>query len=286
MSPGPRSVAEIAHANFEGTRLLVIFKAFGDESEVRGGGTRVFSVAVALGEPETWGYFPERWRAVLSDYGARLFHANQFEAGRGPYEGWSNVKRVEFISSLIEVINGAQTMWFSTTLVRNDYEALSETERDILGTPYELCVEWTVRNVATLLGSSPWEQLDGRVLYVFEQTAPRGTGRLCGTFERALKACPERRLAGRPSWARKDDFLELQVADLFAYEVGKDALRDIGADDRGPRKSLLAIDRFTPRRHYRFDASNLRHVIDRGLTDFARSDVEAFRGRHCQDAPE
>jgi len=276
----PWSIAEWT-ATFEGACLLTIFSAYCDESEVGTDdkGVRVFSVAAAFGEQDGgWIYFKQPWTAILEKHGVEYFRASQFEAKRGPYEDWCSIRRKEFHSDLIDVVNGADTMWFSCTLVLNDYEALTDADRKVLGTPYEFCAEWCARNISCMLNQYPWNKLEGLVHYVFEQRQG-GAGRVPDSFERALKSCPERRLAGRPLWARKEDFVELQVADLFAYEVGKDCLRDMGVDRREPRKSLLALDKLTPRRHYRFDKNNLRMVIERGLTDFAKSDLEAARER-------
>lgn len=255
---------------------MAVLHAFCDESEVRENGARVLAVVGAIGEPEAWGYFKEPWNGVLSLNQVPYFRASEFENRQGPYKDWNNGQRLAFHSSLIEVIGESMVIAFGAALLLDDYDALAPEAREALGTPYELCAQWAVRNVGYLLAKEPWKHVYGedQVFFVFEEVPPgSGIGRLSEAFERSLKERPERRLAGKPIWAKKADFVELQVADMFAYEVAKDALRVSGASERETRRSIAALAQRTTGQMYLFNRPRLDHLVKHGITDISEPDL-------------
>lgn len=105
------------------------------------------------------------------------------------------------------------------TLLPDDYEALSQSDRDILPDPYALCLTSCIAKTArTLHRAGMTEPVD----YVFESgDAGQGTTKLIleELFANPIKL---KRFAFRSlSFEPKAKFPGLQLADIFAWEAGR-----------------------------------------------------------------
>lgn len=248
--------------NYTGERLILMLEAYLDESKMAESGKRIFTVGGCLADDTRWKEFVPRWEGVLAKFDLPYFRTSEYEARRGLYEGWTNDKRLDLIVSLTDVARSATRLAIANVLVVSDLETLSDDERAFVGDHYDFCGSWAMFLVSNFL---KLKKEAGEVSYMFE-LGGEGWGLLERTFSRAKRNDVEKHLR-LMSIAKGDpiEFPQLQAADLWAFEAGKEALREIGAHDRDIRKSFDAMFNGENARGYLFDRELLKRTVAGGF---------------------
>ena len=176
---------------------------------------------------------------------------NKFENRIGEYEDWGETERHGFLRRL-KRITKANTMYGASLSVNcGDYDSLVQREiRAEWGrTYYGFCV----RLLLKYLGEWATERnYPGTIHYVFAELPKQGN-ELDRIFTRCLKD-PEVRnrykLNGMWTKGLMRELVQLQAADVMAYELNKRAVNEFGAGERRVRRSLDMFqydrDRFAP----------------------------------------
>jgi hypothetical protein len=243
-----------------GLRHLAMLGCYADRSTVASEGGTVFVVAGVIATAESWKiHFAREWRRILLREGIDVFHMTDYETrALEPYKSWSNDKRISFFRELIDVVRVSETIAGAVAVDLDALAALTEEERQQLGHPYRFCGALLMRMFATWLRR---HAILDSIAYVFE-SGDLGSHELKAAVNSLPKHTRQSLLFQSFVYGDKDEYIQLQAADMLAYEAGKAALRDIGADDRAHRKSLLAILDGVPSRGYLFDRRTLRNWID------------------------
>jgi len=216
-----------------GLKLIAVLTAYIDES-----GTHTQSPIMGLGgfvsDTGRWESFERRWQNFLDWAGIPFFHMTDFENRKQIYEGWSDEKRLTAIKRICKIIRQSALFGFQSAIVKRDYEALSDSDRRLIGDEYTLCANQCGQFVAE------WQRKTGRdepVAYVFEAGAP-GANILHRVFTNTLNNEKLRKKFQLLSirFERKHDFKPLQAADIMAYEAPKQTARRIGLVERPMRR--------------------------------------------------
>ncbi len=252
---------------------MSVLAAYCDDSDLNLG--RLCSVAAVLSVPDGWVVFEESWMAVLGKYGVPYFRASEFDNRMGPFEGWDNARRLEFHCELLDVVrfNDPRIAGFAWTVEVAAFERLANAERERLGSPFQVCAEWTIRAISRFLDESRPIAESGipvRVAYCFDRHP--GIGGLIQSFERARKRVAKERRIASLAFGDKKEFCPIQAADILAYESGKSALRELGVVDKEPRKSLERLRETMYLEGYLIGLDAMREVLRTGYDDFARPD--------------
>jgi len=242
-----------------------MFSGFADSSTVtakRTGaspGGRVFSIAGVVAPVGSWEEdFAPAWEGILRRERIAHFHMTDYESRRiEPYKSWSNEKRVSFLVELFAIIERTEAISRAVTLDLDAYEGLTAAQRARIGHPYRFCGALCIMSLSKMLQSiNTFEP----VAYVFE-AGDTGSGELKRTVDSLSKEKMRDLQVKSFAYGDKDEFIQLQAADVMAYETAKAGLRDIGADHRVHRKSLRAIGNVLPAAGYLFDAQELTEWI-------------------------
>jgi hypothetical protein len=257
-----------------------VFIAYADDSTLSPSeGPQIFTFAGACADSAVWDSVTARWSAVLEEFGSPPFHANRVENGKRPFtedQGWDTARRSALQKCLIHAVREVTAPVVAGAAIDMDaYGALSASEQSLLGKPHDLCLEWYVRCVGYLHNKEPLIHLAARIEHVFEKGGLVDVGKIDAAFKLALRNCAdERHLAGLPRWEPKAMHVELQVADMLAYEIGKQVLRNIGAEVRPRRKSLEALEKGMAGAVFLLDGERLRGLIHVRAPGLGYSDRE------------
>jgi hypothetical protein len=200
---------------------------------------RVFYVAGYVGYTDDWVHFNRKWRELLRRNDLPYFHMTDFVARCGFYKGWSEEKRLAVMKRIVTLGSNAVRLGVAATLLPDDYERLSESDRKLIPNPYGLCLTACIAKTARLLQR---QGVRDSVAYVFEAgDAGQGTTRLA--LEELLANPARRRKYAfhSLSYAQKAAAVGLQLADVFAYETGRYVPHALGWESSEVRKSFQAL---------------------------------------------
>lgn len=209
----------------------------------------VYTVACWLSTGQKWLLFEKKWRLALKTAGIEFFHMTDFEARRGAYESWSNSKRISLLKGLHSIIDKYTIFGFASSVNCADYdELIAPVPRyaDYFGRNY---YEFDAR--VCMLKLKDWLKdwcnqtgYDGTVNYVFADVAKQGSG-LDRMFKEVLSD-PELKtrfgVSGKWTKGLMRDVVQLQAADVVAYELNKRAVDEIKVGKTGQRHIRKSLE--------------------------------------------
>ncbi|HEU0049152.1 MAG: hypothetical protein DMG97_14435 [Acidobacteria bacterium] len=275
-----------------GTKRFVMIRAYMDDS-----GTHVDSpyclVAGYWGGHGQWVKFEREWKKVLDKYKVPEFHAKTYWARDdkqeriGPYKGWDDVRRKNFLFSLLTVIGNHKIYPFAHGVSRSEWNKQIPTERQVfcgssgrLQAPDNpMYMAFTTCILRTIRHCHP-----GVVMH-FVLDSHRNTDAWATICYGELKHSMSNedhagaRSLGDLTFADSKCALPLQAADLLAYEAYKYAIWADGDYTKKVRPSyMLALRKFISRDDFwLYDArrfSNLRKYGEKATAKSLNSDDE------------
>jgi uncharacterized protein DUF3800 len=240
-------------------RLLAMFTVYCDES-----GTHADSgatvVACYVGHAKQWQAFGREWRVLLDSEEIKILHRTDLENFRGEFKGWTDERRIDFLRRAHQIIRTRTVCGFAYAVAKRDFERVMDRQIDkALGGIYGWCVQDCMVAVAQ------WAKRTGKsdpINYVLEDVDD--IEGVCGLFSFVTKHSEyrEQYLVGTWSFASKKCVIQLQAADLLAYEVYKDAVNNVVNNRRILRKSARDLIRACDRINF-WDEAKLRAYLDR-----------------------
>ena len=205
-----------------------------DESET-------IAVAGFLAHADQWLWFEGKWREALKKYGLEFFHMVDF-AHRAPGYDWPEDVRQERLGNLISIINKSRPSSFGVAFPKKLFDSVfTGRVREHIAGPYGFA-SWLCLNLASReLDEVP---LETGVSYIFEDGA-RGKGEFLKMYE-ALPTFPGGKEGLHVLSLRFEDkrcFVPLQAADILAYELNLDRVRQFQPENRRAPLQLLSPTR-------------------------------------------
>jgi hypothetical protein len=209
-------------------RVMAFFNAYFDESGTHS--PDLITLAGYVATDKQWGEFKREWEEALEKEdvrmkdGVRIFHMSEFENPYGDFteeKGWTEQRKIDFQSKLIGIINRRANVGIFTSVDLKAYEeCMTGWRREHFGTPYAFCVKNCLAQV------SLWAQHYNRkepIAYVIEHGAGYNH-EINEAFRKAFADEMKRELLrlGSLSFETKGRAVQLQAADMLAYEVWKD----------------------------------------------------------------
>jgi hypothetical protein len=231
----------VAHPTASVYRILFPVQFYFDESGIHAGSPALILAGYAAPTAQ-WLKFEERWKIALAGAGVSCFHMSEFESRLGEFQGWSNPKRIAFLSNLIDIINDTAVYGLCCALSMDDYrEAVPEDLRRFDPRfAYLLCFAECLTWLPEILEGAPPKETVNLIFDGNDQYVPT-LYRMFMRFKRAL--VDPQWLMGTLSGASKQDMIPLQSADILAYEMYKHLNHRLTDQDRAMRKSLDRLDK-------------------------------------------
>lgn len=205
-------------------RVVTVLYGYFDDS--RHGDTRdPQSVAVAGGivaHPDAWEGFSARWKEVLRDYEVEIHHQNRWSNQAKPFdrETWRFwPQREDYLNELLSLITGVEgAVSIAGGVPVERFQRLCPT-----GSKYISPFGYAVQVVLGAAVESARKTVpDAEIAYVFE-SGTEGFGEVQKTFDEHLRWPAIKDDFGLVSLttANKRRFMQLQAADIVAYETYK-----------------------------------------------------------------
>lgn len=231
----------------------------------------VYTVACWLSTAQKWLLFGKKWRFALSKYGLEFFHMTDYEARRGEYGFWPESKRIGALKEFHCIMDKHTIFGCSPSVICADYDALIEPVpryADYFGrTYYDFDVRVCMHKLKDWCNAHGY---GGTVQYVFAGMAKQGSA-LDRMFREVLKE-PEIKSRFRASgtWTKglMREVVQLQAADIVAYEINKRVVNELNARKTGERKIRKSLDNMHLTRKFEplyFDAAEITRWINKSF---------------------
>jgi len=199
---------------------------------------RILVVAGWVATLDEWEKFEKQWKLALKRAGVRTFHFTDFDNNRGEFEGWSVGRKGNFIEQIFRVLDSRELLGFSGAIHIPDFKEVvrgSNTQLEKKPSPYLICQQYCIEMIS--------KRVNKRVHYVFDRQQELDHPAV-QNFYATRDNFPEwADKMGTISFQSKNDFVELQAADLLAYETAKSTHNRFFDPQRPIRKSMLALVR-------------------------------------------
>ena len=189
---------------------------------------RVFGFGGFVAKSKNWESFCNQWRAVRASETVP-FHMADFAQRRGFFFGWAEGRRRALLNDLVTVIKQNDLIPIFTVILLSDYRSLRKTTKKKIGDIYWFVLSHFFSQVAfSVLSAQPCSlfapqprvsivfaksEFSGRANKSWWQTKSSGMGPLSAVLSSLFI---ELVFVETPNTT-----LELQAADLWAYEVGR-----------------------------------------------------------------
>ncbi len=183
------------------------------------------------GPEQLWEPFGKLWQVTIGSDPFRLtkpFHMRDFAHRRGEFEGWSEEKRKALYGKLIEIILLIQPVPIGAVISIDDFKSLTPQQQSNFKSPYHFAFQTCTRGAA-LLGRAPDEirmVYSENIEYGAMESSPDAGARQLGNADLLWRSIKKLTLFGQ--WMHSCSFstpaktVQLQAADLFAYELYKE----------------------------------------------------------------
>ena len=211
-----------------------------------------------------WTSLSRRWKNRCLRDGIQFDHAADCEGAFGQFKHLSKSQIVELNRDLITEILNTRIVGWGTSLVLEDYHALldsSERARNMFGTsPYFLVMQTLL---VTVCGEIRDDRPNYRAAFVFDQQE-EFSGRAKQMYDQVRQKNPNiAPCMGTLTYADKERFTPLQVADKLAYEIMKDLLNRRYDPTRKERVALARMKEGKVIQTINYlDRDSLRMILD------------------------
>lgn len=194
---------------------------------------RFAEMAGFVAPADLWEKFGKTWQEILDLFRLKEpFHMKDFAHSAGQFKDWKNkeTKRQILFKALVKLILKIDAVPIGAIVSLDDFETLSERQRKALIDPYYLAFQTCTKGAAIVAASRPPEK--AVMVYSYNQefgaTKPREVYGVdqAGRAEQLWHAMKDStdfgRWMGAYSSGYPSEIVQLQAADLFAYELAKE----------------------------------------------------------------
>jgi uncharacterized protein DUF3800 len=237
-------VLGMAHAAYPGGidgKHLFMFTAYLDDSGTHKGSINV-TVGGFVASVEQWKAFEDDWSWLLEEYDLAVdpgyFHMTDYNARQGPYVGWGDDKRIEFMRSLTSIIRKRVSAGIAASLPAHNYAKVKAALPEAFSA-YTTCAHICWKHLGQWAEENGYESA---IACEFEE-GTQGGGEILASHRDLLLNHPktsEQYHLGGIGFHTKKRMLPLQAADFFAYETYR-RMNETFMDIKCWRKSIEAI---------------------------------------------
>ena len=208
-------------------------------------------IAGYMADISYWTLFFQQWRNLLMKYGISCVHMRDLIPFQGEYKrlGWDPQMRDKVLADFIGIIKENRLIGFGIGVDANHWRSIPENMRRKYGNAQDFCFQRIARMVIEKLKAVKPED----VVSVTFDTDPEFAGvRLRRFFEICAHDNNAREYLASITFADPKIYVQLQAADLLAWETRKDLVQKSGGYNSTPRYK----DLFTSLSDYGLDYSS------------------------------
>lgn len=186
----------------------------------------------------------DRWRKMLHHHCIAAFHMSELEGYLGEYKGWTRIQREALLSDAFLCLKDLWIAPFGAVVIVEQYRDLPQIAQLAFMDPWFICFQMCVREV---IGTTMWYRDDptpGDKIALFHDRQVEYQGRAVSAFHFIKDSWSSGHRLGSITSAATSDVIQLQVADLVAYEIRKlveNAIYHPDVPTRWPMRKLQEI---------------------------------------------
>jgi hypothetical protein len=248
-----RHIAFSLHAPGSREKLMALVTSYMDETGHSDDPSFRFAGMAGFVAPiDLWEKFGKTWQEILDIFNLKEpFHMKDFAHSVGQFKEWKNkeTKRQLLFKTLVQLIVKIDAIPIGAIVSLDDFETLSERQRTMLLDPYYVAFQTCTRGAAIVAAAYPHEKAVMVYSYnkEFGATKPQEVysvdqaGRAEQLWHAMKNSTDFGRWMGAYSSGSPAEIVQLQAADLFAYELAKEFQNLICRPDDNMRWGLRQI---------------------------------------------
>lgn len=204
-------------------------------------GSSVLTVGAYLARPKEWRAFKPRWNAAKSPL--KVYHASDAQNLRGEFKGWDKTARDKLVARLLPIIPAHEIAGICIGIHMDAFNEAIAPHPDLkklFGRPYTACFHWVVQRTLQYQ-----HEAGNKARIAFFHEVNDYQGEATQSFNWVREHANPNKIRMTLEFRRKEDCLQLQAADILAYE-GNKRMRD---QSRPERRSYKALSPDTPPAH-------------------------------------
>ena len=217
-----------------------------------------------MADTSYWASFCQQWKAELKNNGISSIHMRDLIPLQGEYKtlGWDNRGRDEGLAKFIRIIKENRLIGFGIGIDANHWRIIRAKQH--FGSAQDFCFQRVIRRVVERVKVA---NIEDTVSITFD-TDPEFAGIRCRRFSEIRKHDHDagEYLSGI-SFVNPKDYVQMQAADLLAWETRKELAQKTG----GYNSTSRFKDLFTALEDYELDYTS--ELWDQGELDNALSNL-------------
>lgn len=231
--------------------------AYFDESGTHGDQSKVVTVAGLVGDTLEWSRLEAPWKKRLGKI--KTFHATHCAVGGGEFQKMDKLATKSLSEDLTDLISDRNLVAIGGAVYQGDWGyAASPKMKKFYRSAYHFCLSQVLIQIEKLAKSNSW----GPVALVFsKQDQYQGyTSELSELYDQAEFF----KNKGSLSFSRPECLVELQAADLYAYENYLELVAQFAGKDNAPpvRRNLEKIQNKLGVVSHVFNSDNLNSIAE------------------------
>lgn len=197
---------------------FLLFTAYFDESDTHGPAPTLI-MAAFLGSVRQWELFGRRIKGIQRRNGFKVFHAKDFRALRGEFQGWSAHKCADLINDIAVAIRDnlkeGVTIVLPSALYETEYRGGIVPKGARLDSQYGVCFRICLLQLIKIF----IEDKKRHKLHIVIESGHKNVGDACRIFEEVKREYADLGLTilGDITVAQKSERMELMIADFQAH---------------------------------------------------------------------
>ncbi|MDQ1611415.1 MAG: hypothetical protein QOG00_1346 [Pyrinomonadaceae bacterium] len=203
-----------------GVGVDVMLAAYLDESG-HSADSRIVAMGGIMGNHLHMETLADRWREMLHRHRVGVFHMSELESSLGEFKGWTKIQREALLADALLCLKDLWIMPFGAVVIVEQYRELPSIAQLAFIDPWFICFQMCVREAA---GALMWHRDDpspADKIVLFHDRQLEYQGRAVSAFHFLKDSTSYGHRLGSITSASTSDFIQLQVADLVAYEIRK-----------------------------------------------------------------
>ncbi len=183
--------------------------------------SRVIAMGGLLGNARDWENFAHKWRTLMRRHGDGreiVFHMADLESGYGDFVGCARTQRERLLGDVFALLNEFVFTVVGAAVVVSHYDIAPL--RAIFGDPWFVCMQMCMAEIGTALLVREKGDMEEPVAVICDRQM-EFSARAMDCFDFLAKRASYGKRLGTIAFGKKEDLVQLQIADLVAYEVRK-----------------------------------------------------------------
>jgi len=203
--------------------------------------SRIVAMGGIIGNHLHMEVLADRWSKMLHRHNVGVFHMSELEGYLGEFKAWTKLQREALLADVFTCLEDLWVMPFGTAVIVEQYRGLPVMAQGAFIDPWFLCFQMCVSEAAD---AKIWHRDDPtpkEKLAFFHDRQFEYQGRAANAFYYLKATHTSGNRLGTITSGSTTDVLQLQVADLVAYELRKIVENGIYHPDiptRWPMKKL------------------------------------------------